>query len=148
MQEFNDHGTRILIGGRQTGKTEALVKWAQEDPRRLVIVPTHREAADLVNRRGITAGGVDDIRVGGPGGGLLGVAFDRVLECLVRVTGVYQRPAVVTLDGDPVEPQGEYVFDATTPAELLLEAARYYRDENARLRLLLTAALDDRELPF
>ena len=121
MQEFDSNGTKVIICGRQTGKTTALVQWAQGDPNR-VVVTSNQSRTEGLRRAGLSA------------------------EQAVPYAHAGVFPAIVTIDAVPMQQPDEpdpLDLTAETPVELLLEAALHYRSENERLLRIIRAQLDE-----
>lgn len=147
MHEFDSNGTKVLIAGRQAGKTTALIRWAKGDVGRVVVAGTqvrveHLRRGGLAADQAVPYHAATNFLRGRQG---LEVGVDDVLDYVYADLGVF--PAFVTLDGEPAsrpQPTPDPLdLTAETPAELLLEAALYYRSENERLLRIIRAQLDE-----
>lgn len=133
MHEFDSNGTKVIVGGRQTGKTTAVVEWAKGHANRAVVVSTVERVRNL-RQMGLAAD--QTVAYADTSKALRGrnleVAVDDLLDYVYADLGVF--PAFVTIDGEPVATEPEPPADPETPAELQAEAVRFVRDENVRLR--------------
>jgi hypothetical protein len=142
MHEFDSNGTKVIIGGRQSGKSTALIEWAKGDAAKRVVLCSTQQRANALIAMGLPVhqalsalNGTSALRGRG-----LEVAVDDALDYIYADLGVF--PAVVTIDGEPLL-RDPFDITAETPAELLLETALYYRRENERLLRIIRAQLDE-----
>jgi hypothetical protein len=136
MRTFTaNHHDRVIIGGRMTGKTTALVEWAKErKDHRVIIARDAKTAGDLVKRHGINALSVHAARLGLPG--RVEVAVDDAQHILGELLGARVTAVALDVSADQgLEPSAEITLLRERDAFRLEEIAKLHRTIDALMEM-------------